>query len=78
MLRTEQEARETRCCGGGDCGERKDNYGGYERYCITTHCMAWRWVSELARKKDGSPQISEGGVALTEKVRGYCGIAGKS
>ena len=47
-MKTEDEARELRCCGPDGCGGWAHENdapdipdGGYVRYCIASDCMAW-------------------------------------
>ena len=49
-MKTEDEARELRCCGPDGCGGWAHENdapdipdGGYVRYCIASDCMAWEW-----------------------------------
>lgn len=54
-VRTEEEARKTRCCGPSNCGDTLAR--GY-RYCNTVECMAWRW---------GNPDETRGYCGLAGK-----------
>lgn len=40
-MHTEDEAKKTRCCGPEYCGS---NPNFYDRMCIASDCMAWRWA----------------------------------
>ena len=43
---TEEEAPNTRCCGPEGCGTKRrlaGSSGNWERYCIASKCMAWKW-----------------------------------
>lgn len=65
---TENDAKDTRCCGPNGCGEVRDSGRGspanQERYCVGSACMAWRWDDELLPKPNSLSQ-------------GHCGLAGK-
>lgn len=62
---TEDEARETRCCGPDHCGETHSP--DMRRYCVASKCMAWRW--ETVTKAGFVPHD-------IETDEGYCGLGG--
>lgn len=72
MIVTEEEAKTKICCGDEGCGQVvivkvglvEDNY---ERRCIGSACMAWRWLDGTIY--NGHPREPE--------ALGYCGKAGK-
>ena len=43
--------------------------------CVASACMAWRWLLEPDRQPGEVPRV--GGVVLTKRVRGFCGLAGR-
>jgi hypothetical protein len=65
---TEEQAHLTRCCGPEGCGGNSS--GGRERFCLASHCMAWRWIPKAGVGPDG-PNYYGG------NWQGYCGLAGK-
>lgn len=71
-MKTEQEARQTRCCGPEGCGKIAPQAEGgpwppmWPRFCIASECMAWRW-NELVTAHE----------PISDKTPGYCGLAGK-
>ena len=70
-LKTEEEARDMRCCGSGICGEIHEdqpNMIAHDRCCIAAHCMAWRWM--------GSERPDEPATGAEWLRTGYCGLAG--
>ncbi len=89
MIRTEKEARQTRCCGTEGCGERRDNgkdlsavgyFGTTNRYCIGSACMAWWWyrpnhVDQLVLEMEAQRLQGTPHEFDPEERRGYCGLA---
>lgn len=86
-MKTEEQARQTRCCGGEKCGtyifvadEEQDpmaeTRGEWHHMCIASECMAWRWdgfyTSDNRKAATGVP-YRPGEV----EEKGYCGLAGK-
>lgn len=71
MIVTEEEAKTKICCGGVGCGQIIMIEGpglvedSYERRCIGSACMAWRWAPTPALTADRST------------THGYCGKAGR-
>ena len=78
---TEEEAKNTRCCGPNGCGEVRDSLRGapenQERYCIGAACMAWRSEpgADRRRLEAQNPRMPMGEIAKIES--GWCGLAGK-
>jgi hypothetical protein len=72
---TEDQAKTTRCCDPNGCGEvRDDNRGSPDnapRYCISSACMAWRWIPKAGTDENAQPNYYAG------QWQGYCGLAGK-
>lgn len=86
---TEEEAKNTRCCGPEGCGQ--PGIMPASRWCIGSACMAWRWVG-VRRKTDIGPtartidhldeRSAEEARAKTYHNRnvgflGACGLAGR-
>jgi hypothetical protein len=44
MIVTEEEAKKKACC-----GPRNDSIGQWDRRCIGSECMAWRWISKTEK-----------------------------
>ena len=70
MLRTKDEAENTRCC--------RDQ----SSTCITTLCMAWRWdiedfETQQENYEDAPAYAPPGSVNPEPVARGFCGLAGK-
>jgi hypothetical protein len=78
MLRTEDEALQTRCCGPAGCGHIRFynsaiDMTGNPRLCAGSSCMAWRWFYYTERHaQQGTSDASGGGPA-----KGFCGLAGQ-
>jgi hypothetical protein len=64
---------EIRCC--GPVGTGADNLHVPGRYCIGSHCAAWRWWDPATSHPGGVAQVGERIPAPYR--RGYCGLAGR-
>lgn len=68
MIRTENQARLTGCCGPVGTGQLQ----GVIRLCVASACMGWREVEPgVPDKKDENNNLIKG-----KPSRGYCGVAG--
>jgi hypothetical protein len=75
MLLTENQAQDRWC----PYSPRNPNI---ERVCIASACMAWRTEDierAVARKRDDGDRRECWAIAaeVTDKLRGYCGLAGR-
>lgn len=76
-MKTEDEARKTRCCGPLGCGTILPEP---HRMCVASECMAWRWDAELYNKFTGKPlsETARSGnypIEWRQTTDGYCGLA---
>ena len=46
MMHTEEQARETRCCGPEGCGNWHPGSNKTIRLCVASDCMGWWWNTE--------------------------------